>query len=42
MISSKQVFYSISSIILVVVVAIAPSYHIKAQEENEENDPLII
>jgi hypothetical protein len=39
MISSKQVFYSISSIILVVVVAIAPSYQIKAQEEN---DPLII
>ena len=37
--SSKQVFYSISSIILVVVVAITPSYHIKAQEEN---DPLII
>jgi len=37
--SSKQVFYSISSIILVVVVAIAPSYQIKAQEEN---DPLII
>ena len=40
--SSKQVFYTISSIILVVVVAIIPSYHIKAQEENEENDPLII
>jgi hypothetical protein len=40
--SSKQVFYSISSIILVVVVAITPSYNIKAQEENEENDPLII
>jgi hypothetical protein len=39
MISSKQVFYSISSIILVVVVAIAPSSQIKAQEEN---DPLII
>jgi hypothetical protein len=39
MISSKQVFYSISSIILVAVVAIAPSYQIKAQEEN---DPLII
>jgi hypothetical protein len=42
MMSSKQVFYSISSIILVVVVAITPSYNIKAQEENEENDPLII
>jgi hypothetical protein len=42
MMSSKQVFYSISSIILVVVVAISPSYHIKAQEQNEENDPLII
>jgi hypothetical protein len=42
MMSSKQVFYSISSIILVVVVAITHSYHIKAQEENEENDPLII
>ena len=42
MISSKHVFYNISSIILVVVVTITPSYHIKAQEENEENDPLII
>jgi hypothetical protein len=43
MISSKQVFYTLSSIILlVVVVAIMPSYHIKAQVENEENDPLII
>ena len=42
MISSKHVFYTISSIILVVVVAIIPSHHIKAQEENEENDPLII
>ena len=43
MISSKQVFYTLSSIILlVVVVAIMPSYHIKAQEENEQNDPLII
>ena len=40
--SSKQVFYTISSIILGVVVAITPSYHITAQEENEENDPLII
>ncbi|HEX7142722.1 MAG TPA: hypothetical protein VF222_09620 [Nitrososphaeraceae archaeon] len=40
--SSKQVFYTISSIILVVVVAITPSYHIQAQKENEENDPLII
>ncbi len=40
--SSKQVFYTINSIILVVVVAITPSYHITAQEENEENDPLII
>ena len=39
MMSSKQVFYTISSIILVVVVAITPSYHIKAQEEN---DPLTI
>jgi hypothetical protein len=42
MISSKHVFYIISSIILVVVVAITPSSHIKAQEANEENDPLII
>lgn len=43
MISSKQVFYTLSSIILlVVVVAIMPSYHIKAQVENEENDRLII
>jgi len=43
MISSKQLFYTLSSIILlVVVVAIMPSYHIKAQVENEENDPLII
>lgn len=42
MMSSKQVFYTISSIILVVVVAITPSYHIKAQEANEENDPLTI
>ena len=42
MMSSKQVFYTINSIILVVVVAIIPSYHITAQEENEENDPLII
>ncbi len=43
MISSKQVFYTLSSIVLlVVVVAIMPSYHIKAQVENEENDPLII
>jgi hypothetical protein len=43
MISSKQVFYTLSSIILlVVVVAIMPSYHIKAQVENEESDPLII
>ena len=42
MISSKQVFYTIISIILVVVVAITPSYHIKAQEANEENDPLTI
>lgn len=42
MMSSKQVFYTISSIILVVVVAITPSYHIKAQEENGENDPLTI
>jgi hypothetical protein len=42
MMSSKEVFYTISSIILVVVVAIMPSYHIKAQEENEENDPLTI
>lgn len=40
--SSKQVFYTISSIILVVVVALIPSYHIKAQEINEEKDPLII
>ena len=40
--SSKQVFYTINSIILVVVIAITPSYHITAQEENEENDPLII
>ena len=40
--SSKQVFYTISSIILVVIVALIPSYHIKAQEENEEKDPLII
>ena len=40
--SSKQVFYTISSIILGVVVAITPSYHIQAQKENEENDPLII
>ena len=37
--SSKQVFYTISSIILVVVVALIPSYYINAQEEN---DPLII
>jgi hypothetical protein len=36
---SKQVFYTISSIILVIVVAIIPSSQIKAQEEN---DPLII
>lgn len=43
MISSKQVFYTLSSIILlVVVVAIMPSYHIKAQVEKEENDRLII
>ncbi len=43
MISSKQLFYTLSSIILlVVVVAIMPSYHIRAQVENEENDPLII
>jgi hypothetical protein len=42
MMSSKQVFYTISSIILVVVVAITPSYHINAQEESEENDPIII
>ena len=42
MMSSKQVFYTISSIILVVVVAITPSYHIQAQKEKEENDPLII
>jgi hypothetical protein len=42
MMSSKQVFYSISSIILVVVVAITPSYNIKAQEENEKSDPLTI
>jgi hypothetical protein len=43
MISSKQVFYTLSSIILlVVVVAIMPSYYIKAQVENEESDPLII
>ena len=43
MMSSKQVFYTISSIILlVVVIAIVPSYHIKAQEQNEQNDPLII
>ena len=41
MISSKQVFCTISSIILVVV-AIIPPYHINAQEENEEKDPLII
>ena len=39
MMSSKQVFYTISSLILLVVVAITPSYHIKAQEEN---DPLTI
>ena len=39
MMCSKQVFYTINSIILVVVVAIIPSYHITAQEEN---DPLII
>ena len=42
MMSSKQVFYTISSIILVVVVAITPSYHIKAQEAIEENDSLTI
>ena len=41
MISSKQVFCAISSIILVVVTIIYP-YQINAQEENEENDPLTI
>jgi hypothetical protein len=35
--SSKQVFYSISSIILVVVVAITPSYHIKALHIHIDN-----
>lgn len=43
MINSRQMFYTVSSAILMVVL-LFPSYNIKAQEENEqeESDPLII
>jgi hypothetical protein len=39
---SKQVFHILSSLIIVVVIEITPSYPIQAQKENKENDPLII
>lgn len=41
MINSRQIAYTISSGILMVVL-LFPSYDIRAQEENERNDPLTI
>jgi hypothetical protein len=41
MINSRQIAYTISSGILMVVL-LFPSYDIRAQEENEKNDPLTI
>ncbi len=41
MINSKHRLYTISSgILLVMMILLSPSHNIKAQEENEESDPL--
>ncbi len=41
MINSKHRLYTISSgILLVMMILLPPSHNIKAQEENEESDPL--
>jgi hypothetical protein len=41
--SSKQIFYTVISSSILMVGLLFPSYNIKAQEENaEENDPLTI
>lgn len=41
MLNSKHILYTISSGILMVMVLLSPLYNIKAQEENDKNDPLI-
>jgi hypothetical protein len=42
MLNSKHILYTMSSGILMVMVLLSPLYNIKAQEENDKNDPLII
>lgn len=41
MLNSKHILYTMSSGILMVMVLLSPLYNIKAQEENDKNDPLI-
>ena len=41
MLNSKHILYTMSSGMLMVMVLLSPLYNIKAQEENEKNDPLI-
>ena len=42
MLNSKHILYTMSSGILMVMVLLSPLYNIKAQEENDKNDPLIL
>ena len=42
MLNSKHILYTMSSGILMVMVLLSPLDNIKAQEENDKNDPLIL